>query len=142
MITIEDYWMGRDKTYSVELTDEIRKNAAVTVARANDLLERAGLGELDYVASGWRPKSINDFTANAGKGSRHLTGQAIDIGDPDRRLARWCATHYPILEELGLWLEHPGWTPSWVHLQTIPPASGKRCYIPSNSPSLDPTFRV
>ena len=40
MITLEAYWKGRDTEYADELTDEIRANAEVTVAKANELLAR------------------------------------------------------------------------------------------------------
>jgi len=49
---------------------------------------------------------------------------------------RWCLKHLDVLETLGLWMEDPQWTPTWLHVQTIPPRSGHRVYIPSASPAL------
>ena len=40
------------------------------------------------------------------------------------------------LQEIGLWMEDPQWTPTWVHLQIVPPGSRRRVYIPSSRPPL------
>lgn len=34
-MTLEDYWMGRDKPYAADLTSEIEQNAADLVGRCN-----------------------------------------------------------------------------------------------------------
>lgn len=142
MITVEAYFMGRDLTHSEELTEEIMANAQRTVERVNDLLRRANRSDIDTVRSGWRPKAVNDSTANAATGSRHLTGHAVDLPDNDRTLATWIADNLDELEAVGLWAEDFRWTPTWVHVQTVPPRSGKLVYVPSSSKPLDPDFPV
>ena len=142
MISLEIYWMGRDKTHAQELSDEIRRNAEVTVERANELLRRSGHSDIEHVASGWRPQAVNDATANAAHGSRHLTAQAIDLPDDDRALADFVVDNRHMLEELDLYIEHPGWTPGWLHVQTVPPKSGRRIFIPNGQPPADPEFIV
>lgn len=142
MIDLRAYWKGRDVTNPTEVTNEISANAEITVGRVNELLARAGRSDVDQVNSGWRPKGINDHTANAAKNSKHLTAQAIDLPDSDRSLAEWCVDNLDVLEELELWMEDPRWTPTWVHLQTVPPKSGRRIYIPSAAPAEDPDFPV
>ena len=134
--------MGRDLTHAEELTNEIMANAQVTVERVNDLLQRANRSDIHEVRSGWRPQGINDVTANSAAHSRHLTGQAVDLPDTDRNLATWCVDNLDDLEAVGLWMEDPRWTPTWVHLQIVPPRSEKTVYIPSSKPPLDPTFEV
>jgi hypothetical protein len=146
VITLTDYFMGRDRTHASELTDEIRGNAALTVARVNLLLAAAdedlvepGIDEVTGtpVASGWRPAGINARTQNAATGSKHLDGRGCDLQDtPERRFARWCLRNLAKLEEIGLWMEDPQWTPDWVHLQTVPPGSGLRVYRPSAAEPL------
>lgn len=141
MITFADYFMGRDRTHQAECTDEIRANAALTVARVNQLLAEAeeeliepGIDEATetQVASGWRPAGINASTQNSAAGSKHLTAMACDLQDTgDRQFARWCLRNLAALERIGLWMEDPQWTPTWVHLQTVPPGSGRRVYRPS-----------
>jgi hypothetical protein len=147
MIDLETFYNGRDKAFRDELTDEIRRNAEDTVAKANRLLERAGFRHVCLVNSGWRPKQVNDATPNASAGSRHLAGLAVDLPDPDRALAAWCVRNLDVLAEIGLWMEDPRWTydengEHWVHVQTVPPRSGNRIFIPSESPPKDPDFPV
>lgn len=132
--------MGRDIDYAEELTDEITRNAEETVDKVNQLLERAGRTEADTVNSGWRPAGVRDPTQNNLVASLHATAEAVDIGDPDRSLAHWCMDHLEILKEIGLWMEDARWTPTWVHLQSAPPRSGRIVFIPNNFPPLDPTF--
>lgn len=145
MIDLDAYYNGRDRTYRGELTDEIQKNAEDTIAKANLLLARAGFQHVCTVSSGWRPKTINDTTPNASATSHHLTGRAIDLPDPDRKLAVWCVRNLDVLAEIGLWLEDPRWTydengEHWVHVQTVPPRSGNRVFTPSDLPAKDPDF--
>lgn len=138
MITDHAYWMDRDSRYRLVWTEEIQRNGRKTIDTVNQLLSLAELDGIvaDDVASGWRPKSVNDATSNAAKGSRHLTAEACDLRDTDRVLAQWCLNHLDALGRLGLWMEDPRWTPTWVHLQTLPPKSGKRVYIPSTKQPL------
>ena len=138
MISLEAYWRGRDTEYADELTDAIRANAQVTVDRANDLLARAGRSDIHTVNSGWRPKSVNDATSNAAKGSKHLSAEAVDLPDSDGLLAEWCMDNVDVLKELGLWMEHPGWTKGWLHVQTVPPGNPPRAQVRIFIPSLKP----
>src|SRR3990167_10710309 len=147
MITLRTYWMGRDATHAEELTDEINRNARITVDKANELLERAGRSDIDQVASGWRPASVNDVTQNAARSSRHLTAEAVDLPDLDRTLAGWIVDNLDVLKEIGLWVEDFRWTWSengnhWVHLQIVPPKSGKLVFIPNSTPPKDKSFEV
>lgn len=145
MITEDAYWKGpdevrRDEVYAEQVTLEIRENAEITIAKANELLERAGLQHIKAVNSGWRPLSVNERTKNAAIHSSHMTGEAIDIDDDIEVVDRWCLENKHVLKELGLWLEHPGWTKGWCHVQTRPPGwppnpNGPRIYIPSNNPA-------
>ena len=119
MIDAAAFWKGRDTEYAEELTDEIRRNAEVTLAKVNELLERSGFKSIDSLNSGWRPRAVNEATSNAGAASRHITGQAVDLPDVDRTLATWCVDNVDDLAAVGLWMEDPRWTPTWVHLQEI-----------------------
>lgn len=139
MITVADYWMGRDVSHGAELDDLTRANAAVTVGRAATLLRQAADDGLvlipnprtgSYVASGWRPTGINNSTPGAAVHSKHLTGEAVDIYDPGGAVDDWCMSHTAALESCGLWLEHPASTKGWCHLQTRPPGSGRRVFYP------------
>lgn len=155
MITLQEYFMGRDVDYHSALSPAIRANAQTTVTRINTLLEIAarhgiapGLDQVTgtEVASGWRPPDVNARTRNAAAASKHLTGEACDLQDtPDRTLAIWCLSESQpggVLEALDLYMERPQWTGGrgdpWVHLQIRAPRSGKRVFIPSNDPPTAP----
>jgi len=135
VITLKEFYMGRDATHASELTDEIRSNALVTVERANKLLalyvEATGDARPRRVNSGWRPPAVNTAIGGARR-SNHTLGRAIDIADASRALKRWLVTPagQVALIECGLWMEHPDATPTWVHVQIVPPRSGSRVFWP------------
>lgn len=146
MIIPADYYMGRDSAYPADFTPEIEHNVIALLGPVNLLLAWAykdGVRPaLDphsgtHIASGWRPRSVNEATRNAAKGSKHITGQAIDLRDTGTRdLARWCLKNIEDVAELGLYMEDPQWTPTWVHLQNVPPGSHRRVFVPSSAAPL------
>lgn len=127
-LKLADYYMGRDRQFRGELTRELRANARDTLRRVNRLLRRAGL--MRKVTSGWRPATVNATVPGAAHGSKHISCIAVDLEDRDGALDAWCMANLDVLEELGLWLEHPDATPDWCHLQTQPPRSGNRVFEP------------
>ncbi len=134
MITMAEYWMGREREYPQDLTDAIRENAEKTVERANFLLQAFSQSTKDYfvrrVNSGWRPPSLNAKTPGAALRSKHMTGEAIDIADPDGDLDDWCIRNPTVMADIGLWQEHPASTKGWCHVQIVPPKSGNRVFYP------------
>lgn len=141
MITIADYFMGRRELYPLALSPDIERNALMTVELANRLLTQATTYGVtmdrhpinkSLVSSGWRPPAINAATSNAAPNSKHMTGQALDIYDPDGDLDDWLMTGegQAALTAIGLWMEHPGATKGWCHIQTVPPRSGRRTFYP------------
>lgn len=130
MITLQDYWMGRDALFPLAMTPQIEHNAEITVQLANALL--AKFGQWRKVNSGWRPPAVNAGTPGAAPNSKHTTGQAIDLADPDGDLDEWLlsATGQAAMVEIGLWQEHPAATKGWAHVQTVPPRSGNRTFYP------------
>ena len=118
MVTLKDYYMGRDEQYADELTFVLRRHADVTVERVNRLL--TAFGESRTVNSGWRPKAVNALTPNASKTSKHMTCEACDLEDADGDLDEFCFTVPQILTEIGLWQEHPASTKGWCHVQIVP----------------------
>lgn len=128
-ITLPAYLMGRDADprYAQECTAQVMDNAEALLLRVNRALDVYGY--TPRVNSGWRPKAINASVGGA-QNSHHVTGCAVDLGDPDGILKRWCASHLDVLEQCGLWMEEPRSTPTWVHWQSVAPASGNRVFIP------------
>lgn len=140
MITLHDYWLGRDITHSLQLGTDLRRNAARTVDAANAMLVLAKAAGVTLeqsprtgtiVTSGWRPADINAATPGAAMRSLHMTCEAIDLYDPDGDLDEWLlASADTVLRDLALWLEHPAATKGWAHVQTRPPRSGRRVFYP------------
>lgn len=141
MLTVADYWMGRDVTHALSLSTQIRANAARTVEIVNKLLvlaKTAGVGLEVHprtgtvLSSGWRPPAINATTPGAAPRSKHLLGLAADIYDPDGDLDEWLMSEsgQRVMVDLGLWHEHPACTRGWAHVQTVPPRSGRRTFYP------------
>jgi hypothetical protein len=133
-ITIDDYFMGRDREYAHQLTPEIRQNAVETTALVNALLAEAAD---DGVEPAVHPAKL----------STHLAAEACDIADDNlRSLAVWCIRSLVVLERLGLYLEDPRWTKgqytNWVHVQKRAPGSGRRVFVPSSAKAADPGFYV
>lgn len=62
--------------------------------------------------------------------SKHLSGHAADIADPNGDLKIWVASNKTLLEEIGLWCEAFKYTPIWVHFQDVAPASKLRFFRP------------
>lgn len=140
MITVKEYFMGRDATYPLAMTPEIEANAHRLVGLINQLLGRATLAGVKlplhpnrtHISSGWRPPTVNAATPNAAMNSKHMTGHAGDVFDPDGDLDEWLMTPagQAALVEIGLWMEHPSATKGWCHLQDLPPRSGNRVFFP------------
>jgi hypothetical protein len=131
--------MNRDKLYSYELTEEIIENAKSLLARVNKLMFVLANYQVELevhpktkslVSSGWRPPQVNADTRGAAPKSKHMSGLAVDIYDPEGEIDSFCMTNLDKLEKLGLWMEHPSATKGWCHLQSVPPRSGNRVFYP------------
>lgn len=118
--------MGRDAQYP--LTPEMEQNLTKLLTAINKL--RTAYGKPMYVSSGYRPAAINASVAGAAKKSNHMVCLAVDFKDADRQISKWCLQNLSKLEEYGLWMEAPLSTPTWTHLQVVPPKSGKRVFNP------------
>ncbi|MCA3072163.1 MAG: hypothetical protein IOD11_17210 [Rhodocyclaceae bacterium] len=140
MITLNDYYMGRDRTHGHLLGSDLRANAARTVESANALLVLAKTAGVSLeanprtgsiVSSGWRPPDINGATPGAALRSLHMQCLAVDLFDPDGDLDDWLlANNDTVLRDMALWLEHPAATKGWAHVQLRPPRSGRRVFYP------------
>jgi hypothetical protein len=132
-ISIDEYF-GR-MSHITQPPEDVRTNAAELLERVNTLLAIAAVAGLPeaaepHVNSGWRSAEYNARVPNAAPRSKHITGQAVDIADPEGALDNWCVTNLHELEAAGLWLEHPLATKGWCHLQSVAPRSGSRMFYP------------
>jgi len=111
-------------------SQEAIDNATDLLERVNALLEEESCPiPSPKVNSGWRPPAHNAKVGGA-PNSRHMTGEAIDLGDPDGKLGDWALENPEILVSHGIWCEHPEATPTWLHCQIVPPRSGMRFFYP------------
>lgn len=116
---------------------EIQGNLGILLERVNKV--RAAYGKPMIVTSGlrtmedhlriYREKGITDQSKIPMR-SRHLFGQAVDISDPKQELQQWILKNEKLMEEIGLWFEDFSATKNWVHMQIVPPASGRRFFKP------------
>lgn len=113
-------------------TPEIDKNLLVLLDRINII--REALGTPLTVTSGLRSLEQQQRLIAIGKStathSRHLYGEAVDIGDSTGVLKAWVLDNVSLLESTGLWCEAFESTPTWVHFQIVPPTSGNRFFKP------------
>lgn len=128
MITLKDFYMGRDTQYKSDLTEEVVAHATALLPKVNQLLTH--FGQDRKVNSGWRPKTVQMAVNPKAPNSKHVTGDAIDLEDKDGCLKEWCVQNQAVLAACGLWMEDPKSTPTWVHVQQLPPKSGNRIFVP------------
>jgi hypothetical protein len=133
LITLEDYF-GR-LSFREAPSEIVRSNALGLIAKVNGLLlalAAAGIeaAKAPIVNSGWRPAWHNKTIANAAPNSKHITGEAVDVADPDGEIDEYLLAHQDLLIGHGLYIEHPSATKGWSHLQCVPPRSGNRVFFP------------
>ena len=123
-VSVEDFLMGRIK--AEELTPEQTGNMNTLIPAVNQFLEV--FGSYRNVNSGYRSPAINAATPGAAPQSKHLICAAVDLEDADAKLHAFARNNTLLLEELGLWCEER--QGGWLHLQCLPPRSGKRFFKP------------
>jgi len=135
-LRLANYWMDRAVAYKGDMSPEIVRAATHLLRKVNQLIAVSGLALEPHpvtrnpISSGWRPPAVNARVPNAAPRSKHMTGDAVDLYDPEGELDEWCMEHLDVLAELGLWMEHPSATKGWCHLQQVPPRSGRRVFWP------------
>jgi hypothetical protein len=81
------------------------------------------------INSGLRSPARNAAVGGAAN-SKHLTGHALDVSDPLGRIGAFLLANQHLLARHGLYMEHPSKTPTWVHLQDLPPRSRNLVFYP------------
>lgn len=110
------------------MTPEVEANLAHLCDVINELEKLSGIEPV--VTSGLRSYE-DQLKINPGAPhSRHLTGEAVDLYDPDSRWYVWLCNNLEEMIRIGIWCESKNFTRTWMHVQTAPPASGKRFFFP------------
>lgn len=125
-ISVDEVLMG--KITLEQLPDDMKKNINMLVPKVNDVIEL--FGQYRAINSGYRTPEDQARINPSAPQSKHLVCAAVDLEDKDRKLMSWCLSHLDILTRLGLWMENPTKTPTWIHLQCLPPKSGNRIFNP------------
>lgn len=115
--------MGREVEYP--LKGLMEENLAALLVALNKF--RAAYGHPMVVSSGYRPGKYNE-AAGGVPNSTHLVCMACDFRDADGSLDKFCQENIPLLEQCGLYLEHPDHTPGWCHLDIRP--RNNRIFLP------------
>lgn len=113
-------------------TKEQEKNGLEIIRRVNLLAEkieeRYGIKLPAVPLVRWLRNEMQNEAVGGVKNSPHLTGEAMDIKDPNFIISQYILNNLDILKEVGLWMENPYYCVSkatgnnWIHLQ-IRPAS-------------------
>jgi uncharacterized protein YcbK (DUF882 family) len=135
-----------DQLYKCEKYDipsDVLPRLLLLLEKLNQL--EAAMGRKLVVTNGYRTwpehkaiyQKINDARLVAKKPelpiplhSKHLSGDAADLYDPDQTLKTWAGQNVPLLERIGFWCEAFHTTPNWLHVQQEPPLSGQRFFNP------------
>jgi Peptidase M15 len=112
------------------------------LSNLNQLIERVNALLADYphsveVSSGYRSAALNASLPNSGAKSWHLQCAAVDLADKPG-LLQYILERLQECADIGLWLEDPRHTPTWIHLQIYPPSSGRRVFVPSSKAAIAP----
>lgn len=62
--------------------------------------------------------------------SKHMAGQAADILDEDGSFKKWIQENMSLMEHIDVYFEDFATTVNWAHIQSVPPGSGHRVFIP------------
>ncbi len=134
-VTVKDYF-GKWFDHK-DVTMQIEVNATDLLGKVNDLLHdgeaagvvpkinpKTGTMVAGETLGGFRPQ---DAPIGAPQ-SAHKQGMAVDLYDPDGKFDAWVTD--ALLTKHGLYREAPSATPTWCHLTTRAPKSGRRTFIP------------
>lgn len=156
MITLQQYFFGGKgkegaKLVSPDASADRILNAETLLDRVNRLLFKAheeGVynhevdedtgNQISGVHGGSGDGGFRLSTTKTGVGlSSHKEGKGVDVYDPGNRLDSWISTYdynnglsNYLLEDFGLYREHPSATSGWCHLTTRDPGDGRRTFYP------------
>jgi len=135
MITKEQYFQAKPHTEDHEAAAEILLN------HVNALLDAAAADGIEVPTCPNTGTQISGSKGGSGDGgfrlqtsttgsarSSHKMAQGVDVFDPSGDLDEWLDDEK--LAKYGLYREHPSATPSWCHLSTRAPGSGRRTFYP------------
>ena len=122
IITVDEYYGAGQWLTHPDVTEEAMADSLVLIDKVNTVLQLA-------INDGVRLE-VNPITGSYVSGKFHgLGGFRPRNATQGAELCNWCMTHQNVLAAHGLYMEHPKDTPSWCHLTTRPPKSGKTVFL-------------
>ena len=134
MITMKE--LNRD---NFPIDQDIKANLELLLKKINVVREMYGkpmvvtngLRSMDKHIEIYKKKLGRSYTINkVPMKSQHLIGAAVDIADPDGKLAAWCIDNLPKFKDIALYMEDFNDTAGYVHFQLFAPKSGNRVFKP------------
>jgi uncharacterized protein YcbK (DUF882 family) len=134
MITLDELLSGNDfddqsPAIQSNIQELLVKVNKIRAAYNRPMFVTSGLRSLEHHLEIYAKKGITD-RARIPMKSRHLSGQACDVSDPNKELQKFILSNVKLLEDSGLYCESFVFTTSWVHFQEVPPLSGRRFFMP------------
>lgn len=120
--------MAELNPHSYPTTQEQSENLNTLLQILNTI--RAAYGKPMIITSGLRSEADQARINPSAPKSKHLLGQAADVSDKDGSFWAWCMDNMHLMEQLDVHFESKDSTPTWTHIQTVPPKSGKRIFLP------------
>lgn len=108
-----------------KIPPELFENTADFLVVLNKFREYCGIPMVP--TSFYRTVEHEHKQGRSGK-SDHTKCLACDFRDTDKKLAKWVKDNTGVVESLGLYVEDPEYTPSWLHLTTV--KKSKTIFIP------------
>jgi len=106
------------------LSELLKKINVIRAAYAKPLIVSSGYRTMQDHLRIYSAKGITD-KSKIPMSSRHLSGEAVDIYDPNQELQKWCLENLELIESVGLFLEDFSYCKNWVHFQSVPYGSWK-----------------
>ena len=147
MITADQYFKGREHSAEQEtLADDLLSRVNALIAKyekdtgnevpqhshTNSRIAPAGSKDLDQVSGihegGFRFPDCPQGSLHSSHKILDGKGAGVDVYDPDNEFDDWITDE--VLEEFGLYREHPDSTDTWCHLTNRSPNSGHRTFFP------------
>jgi hypothetical protein len=134
-VSLADY-LGPYAAHS-DATPERIANARLLLTTINKLLDAMAADKVpmqtnpftkNYIAGGGNGGARSQACPVGAPASKHKSFNAIDLFDPEGHLKEYMTAAR--LEFYDLYMESPRHTPTWLHLQRIPPLSRKRVFLP------------
>lgn len=123
MITMQEL-----NPHGYEPSPEVLANLKDLLAKLNAV--RTLYGKPMVINSGLRSQEDQERINPKAPKSKHLMGQAADIRDVDGKFTDWIKANMSTMENIGFWFEDFAHTIGWCHMQSTPPGSGRRVFIP------------